>query len=141
MLYWNGEESHDEIVRRVLAICQHYGIDAARKLTNKLFIATGDEYPLTVASAGRNGIIGGDLSALCDALRDHDIAALVIDPFVACHLVPENDNGAINYVVKQFARIAACDAAPRFSHPVRRQSGLMPASLTIFPQSASSAFM
>jgi len=107
VLYWNGEESRDEIERRVLAICQHHGIDAKPELTGKLFIASGDEHPLVVASAGRDGILAGDLSALHDNLRDNEIDVLIIDPFVACHRVPENDNTAIDFVVKQLARLAA----------------------------------
>lgn len=107
VLYWNGEESRSEIIRRVTAICQHYGVGSKAELTDTLFIASGDEYPITIASTGRDGIVPGDLTALRETIRELDIDVLVIDPFVACHRVSENDNGAIDFVVKQLARIAS----------------------------------
>ncbi len=42
VLYWNGEESSDEIQRRVHTICQHFGLNARHDLTGWLFIASGD---------------------------------------------------------------------------------------------------
>jgi hypothetical protein len=106
VLYWNGEESHDQIVRQVTAICLHHGIDRA-EIADWLFVASGHDHQIAIASAGRDGIAPGDVSALCDFISEHDIDALIIDPFVDCHRCPENDNVAIDFAVKQWARIAA----------------------------------
>ena len=107
VLYWSGEESRAEIERRVIAICQHYRINAKADLDGKLFLATGDEHPLCIASSGREGVVAGDLGELRDFIDANNIDALVIDPFVACHRVPENDNTAIDFVAKQLARLAS----------------------------------
>ena len=34
------------------------------------------------------------------------IDAVIVDPFVSCHRVPENDNGGMDVVAKAWARIA-----------------------------------
>jgi len=45
----------------------------------------------------------GELKA---GIMGNGIDAMIIDPFVSCHRVAENDNPAIDAVVKKFAEIA-----------------------------------
>ena len=52
------------------------------------------------------------------------IDALIVDPFVSCHAVKENDNGAIDKVAKTFASIAdRTDAAVELIHHARKTNG------------------
>jgi hypothetical protein len=106
VFYWNGEDDIDEIERRVAAVCVRYGIDRA-ELTGRLQICSGHDFPITIATAGRNGIEfdtdwseGGHFASLWKYEDSADV--LIIDPFVQCHRVPENDNTAIDAVVKCF---------------------------------------
>ena len=39
-------------------------------------------------------------------IQRNDIKLLVVDPFVRCHAVRENDNDAIDTVMSQFSKIA-----------------------------------
>jgi hypothetical protein len=47
--YHNGEDSREEIERRVLAVCQHFGIQQ-QALVGRLYITSGNELPLKVAT-------------------------------------------------------------------------------------------
>jgi hypothetical protein len=49
---WNGEDSRDEIERRVAGICQHYGINAECELEGQLFIDSGHDMALKLAKVG-----------------------------------------------------------------------------------------
>jgi hypothetical protein len=60
VLYWNGEEPLDEIERRVHAACQQYKIDP-ELLTDWLFVMSGLDHPITVATVGRNGVSFDDV--------------------------------------------------------------------------------
>jgi hypothetical protein len=52
------------------------------------------------------------------------IDLLVIDPFVSSHRVTENDNNAIDAVVKEWARIGdACNCAVELVHHARKTGG------------------
>jgi hypothetical protein len=124
VLYWSGEEPLNELYRRVGAICQHYNIRVT-ELEGHLFIATAADFPIIIEvgelprkypSYGATGFIHGRNTTLAHAedslaqlrrfVRFNDIDVVIIDPFVACHRVPENDNMAIDAVVKTWAKFA-----------------------------------
>ena len=49
---------------------------------------------------------------------------LVIDPFVSSHQASENDNGAIDLVAKEWARLAdRCNCAIELVHHTRKTNG------------------
>ncbi|WP_371813323.1 AAA family ATPase [Ruegeria sp. HKCCA4008] len=49
---------------------------------------------------------------------------LIIDPFVSSHKVGENDNGAIDLVAKEWARLAdRCNCAIELVHDTRKTNG------------------
>jgi hypothetical protein len=117
VLYINLEEPAVEIKRRVYAVCQKYDIDP-KKLNDRFHYQSGLDHPILVASIERGKIVTGDLPKAFD-LSPFDV--LIIDPFVACHGVSENDNTAIDLVVKQFSQIAAeNDMAVEIVHHVRK---------------------
>ena len=63
------------------------------------------------------------VDALKSEINDLGIDVIAIDPFVSCHRVPENDNGAIDIVAKAWAAIAReTDCAIDLVHHVRKPS-------------------
>lgn len=105
--YWNGEDTIEELQRRVAAICKRYGISES-DLRGRLFIDSGRDLPICVATADRSGttIATPTVEALDEAIREHQIDVLIVDPFVSTHMVPENDNMMMEVVARQFAEIA-----------------------------------
>jgi hypothetical protein len=120
--YWNGEDPHEEIERRVAAICIHYGIDPA-ELEGRLFIDSGRDTPVVVATETKDGatIARPVVDDLVAEMRDNSIGLLVVDPFVSCHAVSENDNNKISIVKNIFADIASeTRAAVELVHHTRK---------------------
>jgi hypothetical protein len=105
---WNGEDPLDEIERRVHAAMIHHGLTAA-DVEGWLFIGSGRDADLVVAEQDRSGVTVAApvLSALVDFINENQIGAVVIDPFVSCHRVPENDNGAMDRVAKAWGKVAS----------------------------------
>ena len=119
---WNGEDPREEIERRLAAICLHFGI-TAEDIGDRLFIDSGREQPLVIAQKLGEGVtvMAPVVDAITDELRARRIDVLMIDPFVSCHAVPENDNGAIDRVAKTWAGIAeACNCCIELVHHVRK---------------------
>ena len=120
--YWNLEDPFDEIERRIAAILLHFKIDPA-EIEGRLFVNSGRDDPLVIA-----GMVKGSVTVrmpLIDALTAETVAreidVLTIDPFVSCHQVPENDNGAIDAVTKAWGKVAgAADCAIDLVHHVRK---------------------
>jgi RecA-family ATPase len=124
VLYWNGEDPGDEIERRVAAACLHYGI-RPEDLGDRLFIASGRDTPITIATEDKSGLRLSDLAiaALRRAIHQNAIDVVILDPFVACHAVSENDNNKINAVCRQLAMIAdETGCAIELVHHTRKSS-------------------
>lgn len=83
--------------------------------------------PIVIAEMGKYGttmIATPIVDGVIAALRDNHIDALIIDPFVSCHHVTENDNVAIERVAKQWANIAeVTNTAIRYAHHSRKTGG------------------
>jgi hypothetical protein len=47
----------------------------------------------------------------------------IFDPLISCHAVPENDNSAMDMVIKRFGKIAACGRSVELVHHPRKPSG------------------
>ena len=61
------------------------------------------------------------MNALADEINARAIDVLVVDPFVSSHQVGENDNGAIDAVAKEWARLAdRCNCAIELVHHTRK---------------------
>ncbi|AZO79613.1 MULTISPECIES: AAA family ATPase [unclassified Bosea (in: a-proteobacteria)] len=120
---WNGEDPRDELDRRISAACLHYEI-AADDIADRLFVDSGRDLPIRIAEMGpgqRTIVAVPTVEGVEQAIRDNRIDLLVIDPFVASHGVPENDNGAIDRVAKTWAGIAErCNCAIELVHHVRK---------------------
>jgi hypothetical protein len=121
--YWNGEEPRHEIARRVHAVCVRYGIDP-RELAGTFKFTSGlDEMPIKIAAATKGNVVVDDTlyKNLAAQIRDNSIGLLFLDPFISCHGAPENDNVAIDVVVKTWARLAAeTNCAIELPHHTRK---------------------
>jgi RecA-family ATPase len=119
---WNGEDPLEEIQRRIQAACKHYKIPEA-KLVGRLFVNSGRDMPIVLASENRGGLVLATplVEALKAEIRAREVDVLLIDPFVRCHRVSENDNGKINAVAEAWAEIADhTDSAIGLSHHAKK---------------------
>ena len=122
---WNGEDPFEELQRRVAAACLHYGI-TRDEVEGRLFLDSGRDKAIVLAEETRTGtkIATPLVKALISAIRGRGIDCLVIDPFVSSHRVSENDNNAIDRVVKIWAGIAdITNCAISLVHHSRKTGG------------------
>ncbi len=122
---WNGEDPAEEIERRIQAAMIHHQLRPA-DLEGWLFTGSGRDADLVIAEQDRfrTSIATPVVDALIRFIGEHQIGAVVIDPFVSSHRVAENDNGAIDRVVKTWARIAnATGCAVELVHHSRKTGG------------------
>lgn len=123
---WNGEDPHEELERRIHAACIHYNI-ARQDLEGWLFVDSGRDQKLCIAEQdSKTGarIIAPVVSAIIDTALGNKFDVISIDPFISCHRVPENDNGAIDMVAKQWSDIAnKTNAAVDLVHHTKKTGG------------------
>ena len=122
---YNTEDPLDEIQRRVAAAAIHHGIDL-KDLSN-VHISSGRDAPLILVSEGPGGpeVNRAAMESMARYILQHRIKLLVLDPFVRCHRVNENDNMAIDLVVQALTWIAGqtrC-AINVVHHTSKRMSG------------------
>ena len=138
--YWNGEDPQEELERRVLAICLHYGVDR-RAVEKNLFLDSGRDTEIIVATQTKTGaVIATPVeAALTAALIDGKFDAFILDPAVSVHRVSENDNMMIDAVAKTFGRIAGrANVAIEAVHHTRKLGG---AAATIEDSRGASAWV
>ena len=104
---WNLEDPYEETQKRLLAAAKHYGVSEA-DIGGRLYVDSGRDQRLVMAEVrgGTAMIVRPVISALVEQIRLRGIDVVVIDPFVSCHGVPENDNTAMDMVVKEWGRVA-----------------------------------
>lgn len=122
---WNGEDPIDELQRRVAAVMLHYGL-SRDDIGDRLFLDSGRDLEIVLAHETRDGatIAQPVVKALTDTLTRNRIDVMQVDPFVSSHRVSENDNGAIDLVSKQWAKIAnTTGCAIDLVHHVRKLNG------------------
>lgn len=121
--YWNGEDPLEEVERRVLAACLHHGI-APEDIGDRLFLDSGRDTPIVIAARLGDGvtIMRPVVEAVTREVRERRIDLLIIDPFVSCHAVPENDNGAIDKITKTWGGVGeAGSCGVELVHHVRNE--------------------
>lgn len=122
--YWNGEDPTDENRRRIAAVAIHYGLKPA-DLENRLFIDSGRERSIILGQMTRGEIeLNEDFFlALETEIIAQRIDLFTIDPFVSAHRMGENDNNAIDAVIKRLGTLAGrCNCAVEVVHHVRKPS-------------------
>lgn len=122
---YNLEDPRDEMDRRIIAAMQHHHVGPG-EIAGRLYVDTGRERALSTAIQTRDGvqIIKAEMEALAQEIAAREIDVLVIDPFVSSHQASENDNGAIDLVAKEWARLAdRCNCAIELVHHTRKTNG------------------
>jgi hypothetical protein len=121
--YLNGEETQEELDRRVAAICQRFDIKPT-DCGGRLWVLSTRDKPmrLGVRSARGDAVVQRDvvdgLRNWCDRNR---IDVLAIDPLISFHAVRETDNGDMDLVVKEaFGAIAGKTRAVDLVHHPRK---------------------
>jgi RecA-family ATPase len=104
---WNLEDPREELARRIQATAKHHELRAS-DLGDRLFVDSGREQALTIATTTRDGpmIITPVVESIILEPIVREIDVLVIDPFVSCHHVSENDNDAMDLIAKQWCTVA-----------------------------------
>jgi hypothetical protein len=129
--YWNLEDPRDETDRRIAAIVLHYRINPA-EIEGHLFI--NSEEPLVIATRIRDATAIAEpvVNGLVSEINRLRIDALIIDPFVSSHKVPENDNNAIDTVAKTWSGMARiCGCAVELAHHIRKPASGSTAEITV----------
>jgi hypothetical protein len=122
--YWNGEDPLVELQRRFAAVIKHYKLNP-EDIGDRLFIDSGRTLPIKIAVDDRYGatVCEPVVKDVIETLQENQIDVLIIDPFVSCHGVNENDNSAIDLVAKSWGEIAeAANCAIAAAHHVRKPS-------------------
>jgi hypothetical protein len=105
---FNAEDPMDEMRRRIVAACHHYGITQA-DIGDRLLVDSGRDTEIIVAKEDKKAglvIQVPTVELVAQHIEKHKIDVLIIDPFVSTHRVNENDNGAIDAVAKLWAQVA-----------------------------------
>jgi hypothetical protein len=105
---WNLEDPQEETERRLQAAALHYGVKPD-DASGRLYVDSGRDKPLMIAQmlpGSGASIVSPVIDALVAEIERLRIDVIIIDPFVSCHRVPENDNGAQDMVVKEWGRVA-----------------------------------
>ena len=105
---FNAEDPREEMERRIMAACIHYGLKR-EDFEGRLFMDTGREQELVIMHEDKKAgvkINAPIVEAVVEQIKRNEIDVMIIDPFVSTHRVNENDNGAIDRVAKLWAQIA-----------------------------------
>jgi hypothetical protein len=141
--YYNLEDPRDEIERRIAAVMLHYKIEPDA-IDGRLFINSGRDEPLIIGEKARDSTVIHKpvIDAITAEIRERGIDVLIIDPFVSCHRVPENDNGAIDAITKAWSQIAdEANCAIELIHHVRKPGGGVSAEFTVDDARGASALI
>lgn len=123
--FYNLEDPDEETERRIHAAMQYHALQP-EDLGDRLYVNSGRDQPLIIADEAPTGtrIMRPVVDALIAEIKANEIDVLIVDPFVSSHTVSENDNGAIDMVAKEWARIAdVCNCAINLVHHVRKTNG------------------
>ena len=121
---FNAEDPLDELQRRVLAAAAHYNL--SEENFTGLFLDSGRVQPICLGTQSREGIAlnSKTIGEIITTIMDNKIDVLVIDPFISIHRLPENDNVAIDAVMKALGSIAdQTNIAIELVHHSRKSNG------------------
>lgn len=123
--YWNGEDPKDELDRRIAAAAKHFKLKP-EDIGDRLFVDSGRTMPIVIAEDVKHEtkIAVPLIDEIIKTIRHNKIDVLIIDPFVSCHRVAENDNAAIERVAKSWSHVAeAANCAVMLAHHSRKTMG------------------
>jgi len=128
---WNLEDPLEELQRRIAGIAQHYGI-TQDDLGDRLLVNSGRDEPLIIAEqAGGANVLTPAADALTHHIKAMNVDVVIVDPFVSSHHLSENDNKAIDMVVKRWAQVANdANCSIELVHHVRKGNGMQEATVS-----------
>ena len=121
----NLEDPISEMQMRTIAAMQHYGI-MPEEIKGRLFMDGEDTMQITLAAESRDGLITNDdlLAHITRKVKENNIGAVILDPFVSAHLVNENNNGSIQAVVAMLRKLARdTNSSVQLVHHIRKGNG------------------
>ena len=121
----NLEDPISEMQMRTIAAMQHYNIKP-EEVKGRLFMDGEDTMQITLAAEGRDGLITNNdmLAAMIRVIKENNIGAVILDPFVSAHLVNENNNGSIQAVVAMLRKLARdTNSSVQLVHHIRKGNG------------------
>lgn len=103
----NNEDDKEEIERRIAAISQKHRIQS-KELKDRFFYVSGYGSPLLIAKYLPDGSVirAPQVDKMERFIKENDIGAIFIDPYISTHNAPENDNTVIDKVVSQYKKLA-----------------------------------
>jgi hypothetical protein len=122
---YNLEDPAEESERRIHATAKWFNI-APKDVDGRLFVDSGRDQRCVIATETEYGarIAQPVYEQIKAQLLERGIDVLIIDPFVSSHEVSENDNRAIDAVVKAWGRLAdECNCSINLVHHVRKGNG------------------
>jgi len=120
--YLNLEDPREEVSRQIQAAALHYDL-TPDDIGDRLYVDSGREQRFVIAEATPSGsvICRPIVDSIVSELKSKAIDVIVVDPFVSSHEVSENDNNAMDRVVKEWGRIAeAANCAVHLIHHTRK---------------------
>jgi RecA-family ATPase len=121
----NLEDPISEMQMRTIAAMQHYNIKP-EEIKGRLFMDGEDTMQITLAAESRDGLITNDdlLAHITRKVKENNIGAVILDPFVSAHLVNENNNGSIQAVVAMLRKLARdTNSSVQLVHHIRKGNG------------------
>jgi hypothetical protein len=122
---YNLEDPAEEAERRIHAAAKWFKI-APEDVETRLYVDSGRDQRCVIATETEYGarIAQPVYEQIKQQLLERQIDCLIIDPFVSSHEVSENDNRAIDAVVKAWGRLAdECNCSINLVHHVRKGNG------------------
>lgn len=104
---WNLEDPRDEIARHIQATAKYFRLKPS-DIDGHLFVDSGRDQRLVTAVMTKDGvmILQPVIDNLVAEIIAREIDVLIVDPFVSSHEASENDNGAMDAIVKAWGRVA-----------------------------------
>lgn len=122
---YNLEDPAEESERRIHATAKWFHIKP-EDLADRLYVDSGRDQRCVIATETEYGarIAQPVYEQIKAQILQRKIDVLTIDPFVSSHEVSENDNRAIDAVVKAWGRLAdECNCSINLVHHVRKGNG------------------
>jgi RecA-family ATPase len=122
---YNLEDPAEESERRIHATAKWFKI-APQDVDGRMFVDSGRDQRCVIATETEYGarIAQPVYEQIKAQIIERKIDVLIIDPFVSSHEVSENDNRAIDAVVKAWGRLAdECNCSINLVHHVRKGNG------------------
>lgn len=126
VLFINNEDDENEMRRRLSACRQFFSVEDQAAL-DKLYFYSGVEKPFIIGGKNnQNDPVqrGKHMEELMAFIKEHDIKAVIVDPFVETHRADENDNQEINTIARYYREVATrCQCSVTLVHHTRKPPG------------------